>query len=170
MGVVLVGLLAACSVAPAATPLPTITASPSPTFTAIPTEIPPSATPTAEASSPTPATPESTLGTLDCRLLTQSLRNGSHIGPKDRFDMGWLVRNTGTAVWDPGAVEFVYLGGTRMFVSPQSALQETTEPGNSTLLVADMVAPKSDGAHTTIWALRKGSDYFCRVSVTITVP
>jgi hypothetical protein len=145
---------------PTETPVPSATASPLPTFTAtalftLPLETATAEGPTGEA--------------LDCRPLTQAVRNGTRLGPKEYFDMAWKVRNTGEAVWDPGIVEFRYFSGTRLQVSDVSQLTESVGPGQTGLLVADMVTPKSSGSYTTVWALWRGDEDFCHVNLTIRV-
>ncbi len=85
--------------------------------------------------------------------------------------MGWKLKNTGDLAWDPSTVEFGYLGGQRMYVDPSfTNLQTRVEHLDQVAVFADMVAPKRPGSYTTIWALRQGDDYFCRVSVSIIVP
>jgi hypothetical protein len=108
-------------------------------------------------------------GELTCRVLSQAVRNGRKLDPKETFDMGWMVRNTGTAAWDPGTVDFRYFSGRRMHVSERTHLRTSVVPGDTVLLLADMVTPKSSGPYTTVWSLRRGEDDFCHVSLSITV-
>lgn len=84
--------------------------------------------------------------------------------------MGWKVTNTGTAGWYPGSVEFTFFGGDKMYQFPRTQLQTGVAPGDTVALVADMVAPKNPNKYTTFWGLRRGNDYFCRVSLSIYVP
>ncbi len=174
---VLAIFLADC--APQPTPVPSTTsaptlgpsATPAPTsaLAATPSIAVPSETSTPEA--PTPPTAETPLsGGFDCKLLSQSIRNGTHFGPRDRFDVGWKVRNVGESAWDPSSVVFTFLGGTKMFRSQVVQLEETVPHGQTVALVADMVAPRQSGKYTTFWTLRSGTEYFCRVSLTINVP
>ncbi len=153
--------------APTMSPSSTLAPSSAPTTT--PSIVVPSETSTPEA--PTPPTAETQLsGGLDCKLLSQSVRNGAHFGPRERFDVGWKVRNNGDAAWDPNSVVFTFLGGTKMFRSQVVQLVETVPHGQTVALVADMVAPRQSGKYTTFWTLRSGTEYFCRVSLTINVP
>jgi hypothetical protein len=151
--------------APSSTPPPTQTPSPAPTLT--PSPVP--ATSTAEEIA-TPTSPASVAGALSCRVLSQSVKNGTHFNPKDRFDMAWMVRNTGAAVWDAASTDFMYYSGERMFQSDRTQLQESVAPGDTVLLVADLLAPKSTGNHFTVWTLRQGDVDFCHVTLSITVP
>lgn len=152
---------------PTQTPLPTQTQTPAPTITPtivldLPTQI---LTPEASAVTPTPGP-----GELDCKLLSQSPKNGTHFAPRDRFDMGWWVRNTGTLDWDAASVDFVFVGGTPMHAFPLTHLGSNVRADQKTLLVADMLAPKQTGKYTTIWSLRSGQNYFCQVRLTIYIP
>ena len=172
----LTALLVGCDVfaqpspAPSQTPVPSPTPSPASTITpTIVLELPTqSLTPEAPAGSPTPGAPGP--GELDCRLLSQSPKNGTHFAPRDRFDMGWWVRNTGTLDWDAATVDFVFAGGSPMHTFPLTHLQKNVLADQKTLLVADMLAPKQTGKYTTIWSLRSGQNFFCQVRLTIYVP
>jgi hypothetical protein len=164
-------LLAACSVSAAPTPTPTSTETPTPSATPPPTLTPTlAATSTPEPPTATATSPEPAAGDLECSVLWQSIRNGHHFGSRERFDMSWQVRNTGTLAWDPATVDFTYLAGTRMFLSDTTQLKRTVEPGDTVALVADMVAPRSTGGYTTVWTLRRGTFGFCQVNLRIIVP
>ena len=59
--------------------------------------------------------------------------------------------------------------GSRLQVSDENRLRELVEPGATTSLIVDMVAPRSSGRYTTAWALWSGENAFCRMSLTIAV-
>lgn len=141
------------------TPTETATLTPSPTATV-------TSTPTITL---TPFLSASA-GELNCRVLSQSVRNGSHFGRRQDFEMGWKVRNNGAVDWDPGSVDFAYFSGTRMFQAEFLPLPEGVHTGALANLTAGLVSPKKDGTYTTVWALRRGQNRFCRVSVKIIVP
>ena len=85
--------------------------------------------------------------------------------------MGWKVKNIGDLAWEPGNVEFGFLGGQKMYVSPSfTSLQTTVDHLDFVFLATDMVAPKQPGKYTSFWSLRQGELYFCRMSVSIVVP
>ena len=109
-------------------------------------------------------------GDLECRVLTQSVRNGVHFSPGESFDVGWKVRNTGRLGWDAGVVYFAYSGGRKMDRDDVYYLPGTVSPGNTAALSASMVAPRKPGGYTTIWSLHRGANRFCQVSLTIYVP
>jgi hypothetical protein len=150
------------------TAIPSTAAQPTPTLapTLAPSPLPATATVevTVEATSKAATGPE-----LDCKVLGQSIKNGTKFTARERFDMSWLVQNTGTATWEPGVVEFGYAGGTKMYQYQPVPLKHSSPPGDVTTLYADLLAPKTPNVYTTIWSLRRGDEYFCRVSVTIKV-
>jgi hypothetical protein len=146
-----------------------------PTMTAAQTALPvsptamPSATPLpTDTAMPTPT--ESVSDQLSCKVLSQSMKNNRHFGPREDFEMGWLVRNNGTAAWDPSSMVFTYFSGTKMYLFSPAHLQTTVNHGDEVALGASLMAPKSSGAYTTVWALRQGTYNFCYVSIRIIVP
>ena len=157
----------------ARTPTPSITPGPAPSLTPSPTTTPEptlSLVPSPSAGSPSARllTPTESKA-LDCALLMQSVKNGTHYKSREEFSIGWKVRNTGTAGWDPGALDFMYIAGTRMYQYPLTQLQGAVDPGNTVILSADLRAPRNPGKYSTTWSLRQGDNYFCRVSLTIFV-
>ncbi len=197
-GLLSVGLalsLAACSALPL--PAPTETARPRPTRTHRPTKTPeptetltpfpsltpqplPSLTPTLPPAllSPTaspavlPASPAPTPRPpteLNCKLLWQSPPNGAIYNPKDRFTVGWNIRNTGTAPWDVGSFMFVYVGGAHMSLTEVVHLPTTVAPGSTVVLSVPVRAPVNPTLYTMHWGLRQGNVSFCRVTLTIEV-
>jgi hypothetical protein len=142
-----------------AVPTETAVSTPIPTRTAIITPTP-TLTPFLSASE----------GELDCRVLSQSVRNGARIGARERFEMGWKVRNRGTLTWDPENVDFVYFSGTRMYQAERFNLPTAVNSGETVALGASLLAPKNSGSYATVWALRRGENRFCHVSLRIVVP
>jgi hypothetical protein len=172
---VLVTLLVACNTpfvaqpatqtpTPSITPQPTLTLTPGPTL--IPLTLPVTAMPEVTVA----ATPQgSTRPELACKVLQQSVKRGSRFASKERFDISWMVKNTGTATWEPGVMELAYAGGSKMYQYQPVPLTHSSPPGDITILKADMVAPRTPDTYTMFWALRRGDEYFCRMSVTIAV-
>jgi hypothetical protein len=172
---VLVMLLAACNAPlvtqpPTQTPFPSATPQPAlaltPTSTLIPLTLPVTATLEPHIA----ATPNgSTRPELACKVLQQSLKKGSKFASKERFDISWMVKNTGTASWEPGVVELAYAGGSKMYQYQPVPLTHSSPPGDIIILNADMVAPRTPDVYTMVWALRRRDEYFCKMSVTISV-
>ena len=161
-----------CNVSTLLAPAPSLTPTPTtaqPTFT--PTAMPsPTPLPDTPSLTPTLAVTESPEEQLSCRVMSQSIKNGSHFGPREDFDMGWLVRNTGSADWDASSMEFTYFSGTKMYLFSPVHLDANVEHGEKVALSASLVAPKNSGTYRTVWALRQGTYYFCYVSIRIIVP
>ncbi len=167
---VVVMLLTGCNVqvvAPPATPTPLPSSTPLPTLTLTPTPAP-SATATLEATV-TAAPKASNKPELDCKILSQSIPNGSKFTPRERFDISWQIQNTGSATWEPGAVALVYAGGTRMFLSQPVKLPHSSPPGDIIGLSADMITPVERADYNMIWALRRGDEFFCQINVWVKV-
>ncbi len=163
----------ACSIPvvnPPGTPTPTASIQPQPTLTLTPT-LTPTISPTTIALelavSPTPnGTPRPELA---CKVLSQSVRSGAKFASHERFDISWQIQNTGGATWEPGVVELVYAGGTKMFRYQPVPLTHSSPTGDILALSADMIAPRTPDTYTMFWSLRRGEDYFCRMAVTIKV-
>ena len=85
------------------------------------------------------------------------------------FDATWKVKNIGTKTWDQNSVDFVYDSGTDMAKRDGYDLNSSVKSGQEISLAADMIAPTKNGNYTTTWALRVGSDEFCKMSLTINV-
>ncbi len=168
--VLLVLLLTACNAPLVATQATIASDTPQPTLTLTPTleTIIPSETATLEVTI-TPTRKPSNKPELDCKVLSQSIKNGSKFASKEHFDVSWMVKNTGKATWEPGVVDFAYAGGSKMYSYQPVPLTHSSAPGDVTTLSADMVAPKTPNKYTTVWALRRGDVYFCKVNVTIYV-
>ena len=140
-----------------------------PTVTLTSTEVP-TRTPTMTATITLTPFLSAAPGELDCKVRSQSMKNGTHVGPRERFDVGWKVKNTGTATWDPSNTDFMYVGGTRMYQAEVLDLPTVVAPGDVIALSAALLSPKHPGTYMTVWALRRGENRFCRVSVEIIVP
>ncbi len=185
--------LVACDALSAPTAAPESTAIPSPSRTAKRTRSPaprPSATPEpmeTPTASPSAAAPEPMLSLtptilvpspaptptipsgLDCQLIWQSPSNGASFAPDEKFTVGWNVRNNGTAAWDAGSVEFMYLGGARLHNDELAHLDTTVAPGEDIVLSVAMKAPRNSTRYTTYWGLRQGETFFCRLMLSIYV-
>ncbi len=181
---VLALVLAAC--APRATPAPSPTSSPTvvpsstleptPTITPVPSSTPtptiaPTSTITFFYSLPTATvgTPPTPAPEFACRLVAQSVVDGTQFHPGESFSNDWNLSNIGSAPWLPGNVDFANTGGNRISKYPVVQLQQNVSPGDAISLNVDMRAPFKPGAYSTFWTLRRGNNYFCRVSLTIEV-
>ena len=83
--------------------------------------------------------------------------------------MGWQVVNNGYGAWDADTIRFAYFSGRRMQVNDSVPLKEVVPPDTRIQLVVPMVAPRSVGRYSTVWALWHGDTDFCHMSLTIVV-
>lgn len=185
--------LAACAAPRTPTPIPTSARTATPSSTPEPVQsatatlsTPEESTPavitastaTAEPTLPillptfffSPPTPTSLAARdLDCKVVMQSVADGTHFRPNERFSVGWIVINTGKASWFPASVIFTFVGGQKMYQYPEAHLKGSVNPGETVGLFADLRAPNNSSTYTTFWGLRRGTDFFCPVRVTIWV-
>ena len=162
------------SCASAATPLAISTPSAAPPATVEAKQVSTAVASSTSAPSPIPLTesatpPETTVPDLACKLNWQSPANGAKFEPRTDFTVRWNVTNIGTAAWDPGIVDFVYAGGTRMYFDPVIPLAESVAPGETITLGVDMKALRNTSSYVTTWTLRRGDVYFCTLSAMIYV-
>jgi hypothetical protein len=165
---------------PTRTTNPTLTPKPSPSSTSEPTE---TSSPIPSATSQQFLSPTTTLDTrlpspiptlqreLDCKLIWQSPpRRGAKYKSGVAFTTGWKVRNVGSSAWDANSVEFTYVGGAKLHDYYLVNLDANVAPKQSVILSVHMRAPKrSATTYTTVWSLRQGDTFFCRLTVSIYV-
>jgi hypothetical protein len=176
-----VGLTETALAQPSATPLPP-SATPEPSSTSTP-----AATMTQTSSNNywvlpqnnqwnPPVPPKETLSSSSsdeewrCSITYQLVGNNAVYGTYEDFDARWTVKNTGTATWDAGSVDYYYKSGTAMHKHNDGYdLPESVSPGESITLVVDMQAPGSEGTYETYWALSGDDGSFCNLPVRIKV-
>lgn len=83
------------------------------------------------------------------------------------------MKNTGAKIWKPGAVVLNYIEGAKLHSNEKTyALSAYVDPGGSTILVADMITPKTTGTYISTWGLMltdKTRLVFCTLVVRIVV-
>lgn len=104
-----------------------------------------------------------------CNLVSVSPENGTNFGPRKTFDATWRVKNIGKKEWDKNSVDFVYISGDKLQTQDGYDLKKTVPVGATVDLTVAMQARKNPGTYTTYWAVRIGSDEFCKVSLRIDV-
>ena len=146
---------------------PTITPTFTPTFVVILHTATPLATFTPLATS-TPAV-TATPADFDCALVSQKPENGTSMGSRNDFDWFWTVTNTGNKDWVASDIDYVYVSGEEMHKTAAYNLPADVDTGDDIKLGVDMVAPKNTGSYSTTWALKRGSNTFCTVTLKIIV-
>jgi hypothetical protein len=104
----------------------------------------------------------------DCRVLN-SPTDGTIYSPRLAFKVRWRLQNAGLQLWDREDVDFVYDFGDRFHKTASYDLDKEVPLGDVAEIFVDMIAPKDPGTYTTHWALRFGTEKFCKVSLTIGV-
>ena len=111
-----------------------------------------------------------TSGSYGCTLVKQTPTDWVKMRRRQSFDVYWTVQNTGGAVWHANATKFAYVGGTKMQTREDAfRINNDVGRGKKIKLGVDMVAPKTLGTYSTLWALYSGKTSFCRVTLTVTV-
>jgi hypothetical protein len=105
-----------------------------------------------------------------CTLVSQKPKDWTKMQRRQIFDATWQVRNTGAKNWGKSGIDLRYISGTKMHTYGDSYdLAKDVGPGKSITLIVDMVSPKTKGYYTAVWGLYKGSQAFCKLSITINV-
>src|ERR1043165_141229 len=114
----------------------------------VPTAVPPTATvtPNALTPSPTPSCHEGALFVEDV-----SYPDNTHVNAGEKFTKTWKIKNNGSCKWTGFTVAFV--SGDRM-EAPNSVAVPETEANYTAEGSVDLVAPSTDGAYTGNFELR----------------
>jgi hypothetical protein len=117
-----------------------------------------------------PATITSTLSNKEylCQVL-DAPTDGTIYSPRLEFKVRWRLKNVGRQEWTTDAVDFIYDYGDRFHKTSSYNLEKDTEVGYVAEFFVEMEAPKDPGTYTTHWALKVGSEKFCKVTLTIGV-
>lgn len=106
-------------------------------------------------------------------VVDQSPADGTKVSPGTRFDMVWIVKNTGTETWtEKYSVQFFTgdrIGGGHYTVTKYE-FGKTVKPGETIKVRVDMQAPKEEGEYYSWWKLKDANgNNFGDVDVTIIV-
>jgi hypothetical protein len=86
------------------------------------------------------------------------------------FDGKWTIKNTSNQNWEMSAVDYKFVGGTKMHTQADAFdLPQTVKPGESITIVVDMLAPSTAGSYSTTWALVQGSTTLCNLNLNVRV-
>lgn len=151
------------------TPTPQNTFTPSPTFTS--TVIFLLASPTVPTATVVFSLGSSGTSADDfaCEVRSVSPVNGTSFNGRADFDVTWKVKNIGQKNWSEGAIDFVFDSGTSMSDTAGYDLPTDVKRQETIDLAVDLEAPRRGGSYTTTWALRRGNNSFCKMSLTINV-
>lgn len=90
--------------------------------------------------------------------------------PNAEFDAVWTVKNTSNTTWDKSSVDYKYVSGTEMQkYNKYYDMTATVDPGETTEIIVDMIAPSQKGTYSTNWAIVLGDRVLCNMPITIVV-
>lgn len=108
--------------------------------------------------------------TYACSLVKKYPADWTRVVSRYDFDAKWTLRNTGTYPWRITAIDYAYRSGTRMHkYLDRYDIRYRVNPGYTTDIVVDMIAPKAVGTYSTTWGLMNGSKNFCSFNIYIVV-
>lgn len=121
----------------------------------LPTEVPPTASPTLDPLTPA-ATSTSAASCRDSAILVEdvTIPDNTSVPRGQKFTKTWKFQNMGRCTWTGYTIAF--LSGDRMS-SPDSAPVPETEARATVDVSVDLIAPPNDGAFTGIFELRNAS-------------
>lgn len=197
-GIILLTALAGCNLTvPSPTPTPTETVDIQPTLNAVKTQAvgtamailtknAPTATETrvpTSTNTPQPtamATATRTLAPLwtwtptlpagGCSIISASPEYNSVFDPNASFDGRWEIKNKSDGSWLQNEVDIRYVSGTK-FQTKEDAVDLSGDVGEeeTTTVIVDMQTPANAGTYVTNWAVYRGGEVLCGLSLTIRV-
>jgi uncharacterized protein YraI len=124
--------------------------------------IPPTVGPTPPAASP-----------VACTLEMQSPADGTVYQPGATFNTTWVVKNTGTANWEPATHDILFVGALNNRPLHQGAdrydLTTPVESGWTYDFVLPMIAPADPGVYGELWRVVSPEAVVCEFYVYIEV-
>jgi len=118
----------------------------------LPTDIPPTASPTPNPSDPTP-----TPSCRDSAVFVEDVTvpDNTRLEARENFTKTWKLQNTGSCTWTDYTIAFV--SGDKMD-APDTVPVPETEVSDTVEVSVDLVAPSEDGAYTGNFELRNAED------------
>jgi hypothetical protein len=108
-------------------------------------------------------------GPDQAQFVSQEPTDGRVFNAGTEFDGIWTFKNIGTSTWTTG-FEYRFAGGTNFAKERIYTVRESVSPGETTRLVADMVAPSSAGRYVSNWELvNENGDVFAVFYMVIDV-
>lgn len=106
-------------------------------------------------------------------IVDQDPDDGAVLSKSLKFDMTWTIKNTGTETWtELYTIEFFLgdrIGGGHYTINRYN-FREPVEPGETTVLIVDMMTPSTGGEYYSWWKLKDDlGNNFGDVDVTIVV-
>jgi len=106
----------------------------------------------------------------NCQLIAVSPANGSSVSTKQDMDIRWTIKNTGSSTWDHNAVDYQYVGGTKMYKNSSTYdMQSDVASGGQVDIIVDTIAPSTPGWYSTTWGLIQSGTRLCTMSISLYV-
>lgn len=105
-----------------------------------------------------------------CTLIRQSPPDWYKMKPRQDFDINWTVQNSGNHVWPSTQTKIKYISGTKFQThGSEFPLASSVGLGKKNTFSIDMVAPRTPGYYSTVWALYAGNTRFCTLTLVVRV-
>ena len=101
--------------------------------------------------------------------LRKSPSNGTVFKPRQKFTVHWTIKNTGTAAWRKGTIDYRYLGGDKFHDRARYDMNFVLDPGETIDITVDMHAPKQPGSYETTWVVGLNKGGLCKMTLAIVV-
>lgn len=108
-------------------------------------------------------------GTLACALVAKSPSDGTVFNPRQKFTARWTIRNTGTAAWRKGTIDYSYISGDKFHDRSRYDMNFILDPGDTIDITVDMHAPKKAGNYETTWVVGLNKGGICKMTLAIIV-
>jgi len=99
-----------------------------------------------------------------------SIPDGTDFSPGEEFTKVWKLRNSGTNTWTP-EYGLAFFDGEQMSAANFVPITGNVQPGETTDIAVDMVAPETNGNYLGYWKMRDPAgeffDYFVFVQIDV---
>jgi hypothetical protein len=103
-----------------------------------------------------------------CVLEAISPPNVATYGVNNDMDIKWTIENTSGSTWTRDAVDYKFLGGTKMYkYNDTYDLPVDVPSGNTIDIIVDTMTPSTPGFYTTTWGIVQESTVLCSMSITL---
>lgn len=107
-----------------------------------------------------------------CTLVSQTPQDNSTFPLSYGFGVQWVLQNTGTATWQVGETDIVFLGamnGQRLHQNNDVFdLPYTVRPGESLILDGSLITPANPGIYGEAWAIQQGQkNVYCTFWIVV---
>ncbi|NCP85923.1 MAG: hypothetical protein CO094_05630 [Anaerolineae bacterium CG_4_9_14_3_um_filter_57_17] len=109
-------------------------------------------------------------GNFACMVMGQKPIDWKKVKADKLLYVVWTIKNVGAKEWRQGALEIIYVEGTKMYeFGPSQELAYTIPPGDTRDIVVVLRTPKAGGDYLAGFGLQHGSDVFCDFRIGVSV-